>query len=74
MWAIKPKPIIKQRWETYFDRKYIQHATLTSPIMKGGVFMELAKKTTKQTRKIVAAIVVALVIFVVSLVMRKRSN
>ena len=49
-------------------------AILTPPIVKGGVFMELAKETTKQTRKIVAAIVVALVIFVVSLVMRKRSN
>ena len=36
--------------------------------------MELAKKATKQTRKIVAAIVVALMIFVVSLVIRKRSN
>ena len=36
--------------------------------------MELAKEATKQTRKIVAAIVVALMLFVVSLVMRKRSN
>ena len=58
---------------SYFDRKYII-AIKTRSFMKGGVFMELAKEATKQTRKIVAAIVVALVIFVVSLVMRKRSN
>ena len=58
----------------YENHRFLYIAILTSPIVKGGVFMELAKKTTKQTRKIVAAIVVALVIFVVSLVMRKRSN
>ena len=58
---------------SYFDRKYII-AIKTCSFMKGGVFMELAKEATKQTRKIVAAIVVALMLFVVSLVMRKRSN
>ena len=35
MWGLKMKPLPRERWETCFDRKLIQFAKFTGPIMRG---------------------------------------
>lgn len=34
MWALKMKPVQRERWETYFDRKRYLDAKLAISIMK----------------------------------------
>ena len=34
MWALKMKPIKKERWETVFDRRDIKSAKITTPVME----------------------------------------
>lgn len=34
MWALRLKPIKRERWETCFDRRVIQFAKITSPLME----------------------------------------
>ena len=42
MWALKLKPLQKERWETCFDRKNIQFAKITGYIMKEQSFKFLS--------------------------------
>jgi hypothetical protein len=61
MWALKLKPIRKERWETCFDRKNISYAIHTFPIMKRKERMEMDELKLKLSTKIMKGIIAKLI-------------